>query len=156
LLSKLPGEALAPWVAGYLAIMGAVIVAKAFREFPPRAVTTHLAPLGFFGALVDAAGGGGWGPIVGSTLIVRGASVRLTIGSVNAVEFFVTLAASTTFFVTMGVTHWPIVLGLAVGGALGAPIGAWACRRVPVKPFMVLVGLLVIALSGRTLWRMFA
>ena len=153
LLSVLPGDAIAPWVAVYLAIMGMVIVAKAFREFPPRTVTTHLAPLGFFGALIDAAGGGGWGPIVGSTLIVRGASVRMTIGSVNAVEFFVTLAASATFFATLGVTHWPVILGLALGGALGAPIGAWACRHVPVKPFMVLVGLLVIALSARTLWR---
>jgi uncharacterized membrane protein YfcA len=154
LLSMLPGDAIAPWVSGYLVIMGVVIIIKAFRQFPPRNVTTHLAPLGFFGALVDAIGGGGWGPIVGSTLIVRGASVRLTIGSVNAVEFFVTLSASITFFLTLGITHWWIVAGLALGGAIGAPFGAWACRHVPTRPFMVLVGLLVIGLSLRTLVRL--
>jgi uncharacterized membrane protein YfcA len=114
-------------------------------------VTTHLGPLGFFGAFIDALGGGGWGPIVGTTLIVRGNDLRVTVGSVNAVEFFVTLAASVTFLLTLGLTNWPIVLGLALGGVLAAPIGAWACTRIPVKPFMILVGILVIALSIRTI-----
>jgi uncharacterized membrane protein YfcA len=128
-----------------------VIVLKAFRPFPPREVTTHLAPLGFFGALVDAMGGGGWGPIVATTLVVRGNDLRRTIGTVNAVEFFVTVAASVTFFLAMGLTHWRVIAGLAVGGVLAAPLAAWACRRVPLKPLMILVGSLVIALSVRTL-----
>lgn len=151
ILAKLPGEALRPYVAGYLLIMGCTIAVKAFRVFPPRTVTTHLAPLGFFGALVDAMGGGGWGPIVSSTLIVRGNDLRMTVGSVSAVEFFVTLAASVTFVLTLGLTNWEIILGLALGGVLAAPIGAWACKRIPVRPFMVLVGVLVVALSLRTL-----
>lgn len=152
-LAMIPGEALRPYVAGYLLIMGGIIILKAFREFPPRSITTHLAPLGFFGAFVDALGGGGWGPIVATTLIVRGSALRMTVGSVNAVEFFVTLAASVTFFLTLGLTNWPIILGLAVGGVLAAPIGAWACTRIPIKPFMILIGILVMALSVRTILR---
>lgn len=153
ILSRLPGERFAPFVAVYLLVMGAVIIGKAFREFPPRRVTTYLGPLGFVGAFVDAIGGGGWGPIVASTLIARGNDARETIGSVNAVEFFVTTAASVTFIVMLGLTNWPIIVALALGGLLAAPLAAWSTSRVPLKPLMVLVGLLVIGLSLRTLLR---
>jgi uncharacterized membrane protein YfcA len=155
-LSAFDGDVLKPYVSGYLIIMGLVIIAKAFFRVPPKNVTTHLTPLGFFGALVDAMGGGGWGPIVASNLIVRGNDVRITVGSVNAVEFFVTLAASITFLLTIGLTHWTIILGLALGGVIAAPIGAWAAKRIPHKPFMILVGVLVTAVSARNLLKAFA
>jgi uncharacterized membrane protein YfcA len=155
-LSSIDGELLKPYVSGYLIIMGIIIIAKAFTRVPPRNVTTHLAPLGFFGALVDAMGGGGWGPIVASNLIVRGNNVRITVGSVNAVEFFVTLAASITFFLTIGLTHWSMIVGLALGGVVAAPLGAWAAKRIPHKPFMILVGLLVSGLSIRNLLKFMA
>ena len=154
-LTSLPGEALKPYVAAYLLVMGLIIVAKAFREFPPRSVTTHLAPLGFAGALLDTLGGGGWGPVVASTLIVRGNHVRTTVGTVNAVEFFVTVAASITFFLTIGFSSWQMILALALGGLPAAPLGAWACRHLQVKKMMVGVGLLVIVLSLRTLLKTF-
>lgn len=154
-LTSLPGEALKPYVALYLLIMGSIIVVKAFREFPPRAVTTHLGPLGFVGALLDTLGGGGWGPVVASTLIVRGNHVRTTVGTVNAVEFFVTVAASATFLLTIGFSNWQMILALALGGVPAAPVGAWACKHLPVQRLMVLVGLLVIGLSLRTLLRSF-
>lgn len=152
-LSSLPAERLTRYVAVYLLAMGIVIIVKSSREFPPRAVTSHVAPLGFAGALLDAMGGGGWGPIVASTLIARGNHVRRTVGTVNAAEFFVTLAASATFIVTLGLSHWPIIAGLALGGLIAAPIGAWLCTRVPVRPLMGIVGVLVILLSLRTLLR---
>lgn len=155
LLASFPGEAMKPVIAVYLLVMGAVIIVKAFREFPPRTVSTHLVPLGFVGAFVDAVGGGGWGPIVASTLIARGNDVRSTVGSVNAVEFFVTVAASLTFLVTIGLSNWSIILALALGGLLAAPLGAWACRHVPVRPFMIGVGVLVCLLSIRTLLQYF-
>lgn len=155
-LSSIDGEVLKPYVSGYLIIMGLVIIAKAFTSVPPRKVTTHLVPLGFFGALVDAMGGGGWGPIVASNLIVRGNNVRITVGSVNAVEFFVTLAASITFFLTIGLTHWSMIVGLALGGVVAAPFGAWAAKHIPHKPFMILVGLLVTGLSVRNLLKFLA
>jgi uncharacterized membrane protein YfcA len=151
ILSSFPGQMLRPFVSLYLAIMGSIIIVKAFRVFPPRAVTTHLAPLGFVGALVDSLGGGGWGPIVASTLLVRGTGVRETVGSVNAVEFFVTTAASVTFFLTLGLSNWQMIAALAIGGLPAAPIGAWACKRVRAKPMMIIVGVLVVILSLRTL-----
>ena len=155
ILTSLPGDSLKPWVAAYLLVMGVIIVGKAFREFPPRSVTTHIAPLGFTGALLDTMGGGGWGPVVASTLIVRGNHVRTTVGTVNAVEFFVTLAASVTFFVTIGLSNWQMILALALGGLPAAPLGAWVCKHYPVKRLMVIVGLLVIGLSLRTLLKTF-
>ena len=150
-LTSLPGDSLKPWVAGYLLIMGGVIVVKAFRSFPPRAVTTHLSTLGFTGALLDTLGGGGWGPIVTSTLVGRGNEVRTTVGTVNAVEFFVTVSASVTFFLTIGLSNWQMIAALALGGIPAAPLGAWACKHLKVQRLMVLVGLLVILTSGRTL-----
>jgi len=153
ILARFPGETLRPFVALYLLVMGSIIALKAFREFPPRAVRTHLTPLAFVGAMIDALGGGGWGPIVASNLIARGNDVRQSIGSVNAVEFFVTLAASLTFVVSLGSLHWEIVLGLALGGLPAAPLGAWACKHLPLRPLLLAVGLLVIALSLNTLVR---
>jgi len=152
LLASIPGDAVRPFIAAYLLIMGAFIIVRAFRELMPRRVTTHLVSLGFFGACIDAVGGGGWGPFVASNLIARGNDVRNTVGTVNAVEFFVTMAASATFLLTLGLGNWQIIAGLALGGLLAAPLGAWACRYIPVKPFMISVGLLVIVLSARTLY----
>lgn len=152
-LSNLPGDKIKPFISAYLLILGAVIIYKAFREFPSRHVTTFVTPLGFFGALLDAIGGGGWGPIVASNLVSRGNDIRLTVGSVNAVEFFVTVAASLTFFVTIGLGHWQIIAGLAVGGVIAAPLGALFCRKMPVKPFMILVGALVVTLSLYNLYK---
>lgn len=149
-LASLPGEQFRPIVSGYLLIIGVVIILKAFKEFPPVAVTRYVTPLGFFGALIDALGGGGWGPVVASTLLARGSHVRMTVGTVNAVEFFVTLTASIVFFLTLGITNWRIILGLAVGGVIAAPIGAYAVKKVPLKPLMFGVGLLIIFLSLRT------
>ncbi len=151
ILSQIPGERFKPVIASYLLLMGVLIVVRVFRMVPPLAVTTHLTPLGFIGAFIDAVGGGGWGPVVASTLIARGNHARTTVGSVNAAEFFVTLAASITFIITLGLSHWPIIVGLAIGGAAAAPLGAYACKRIPHRPFMLLVGLLVIGLSIRTL-----
>ncbi|MES2669377.1 MAG: sulfite exporter TauE/SafE family protein [Pseudomonadota bacterium] len=156
LLTAIDGNALKPWIAGYLLLMGVVILFKAFRELVPREVTSHVSTIGFIGALLDAMGGGGWGPIVASNLIARGHELRLTVGSVNAVEFFVTLTASVVFLMTIGLSHWGIVLGLALGGVVAAPFGAWLVRFVRPKLLMPVVGLLVIGLSTRTLYQTFA
>jgi uncharacterized protein len=155
ILASLPGERVAPFIALYLLAMGVIIVVKTFKNFPPVAVTNHVAPLGFFGAMIDAIGGGGWGPVVASSLLARGNHARLTVGTVNAVEFFVTLTASIVFIITLGLSNWKIIFGLAVGGAIAAPIGAYACKKVPLRPLMAFVGLLVIFLSARTIYKSF-
>ena len=156
-LVNLPGERLEPVIAIYLLLMGVFIIIRVFRKKnpPPTTAGKHLTSLGFLGAFIDAIGGGGWGPVVASTLIARGNHVRLTVGSVNAAEFFVTLAASLTFIATMGLKHWPIIAGLAIGGAIAAPIGAYTCRKIPHHPFMLAVGTFVVFLGAYTLLKAF-
>lgn len=156
LLTNIDGEALKPWVAGYLLLMGVIILFKTFRELVPREVTSHVSTVGFIGAFLDAIGGGGWGPIVASNLIARGHELRLTVGSVNAVEFFVTLTASAVFLLTLGTQHLGVVLGLALGGVIAAPMGAWLVRYIKPRVLMPVVGLLIITLSVRTLYKTFA
>lgn len=157
LAEVLPGEKLKPFVAAYLLLMGLLILAKAVWAARPAIVQTYVRPLGFVGAFVDMIGGGGWGPICASTLIARGGNTRTTIGTVNAVEFLVTLAGSVTFLLTLGFgEHWRVILALAGGGVLAAPLGAWVCRHAPHRALLVMVGLLVVALASRTLWRVFA
>lgn len=151
LLTKIDGDTIKPYISGYLLIMGVVIILKAFRPFPPREVTTKLTPLALVGSFLDAVGGGGWGPIVATNLIVRGNSLRHAVGSVNAVEFFVTMSASITFFLSIGLGHWQVIAGLALGGVIAAPFGAFLTKKLPHRPMMVLVGTLVIGLSLRTL-----
>ena len=122
----------------------------------PKEVTSRISILGFFGALMDAIGGGGWGPIVASNLIARGHELRTTVGSVNAVEFFVILTASVVFLLTIGTGHLGIVFCLALGGVVAAPLGAWLLRFVRPRLLMPVVGVLVICLSFRSLYQVFA
>lgn len=152
LLVHLDGDYIKPFIALYLMAMGVVIIVKFFKDFPPRTVTRHLIPLGFFGALLDTIGGGGWGPIVTSTLLMRGHDVRTTIGSVSASEFFITTTSSFTFFLSGTIIGWHVVAALAIGGAIASPCGAWLCRYVPAQNLLLIVGFLIIGLSGRTLW----
>ena len=151
-LTSLPADRVQPLIAAYLLFMGAILLIKAVRPIAPVAVTRHLTPLGFIGAFVDAWGGGGYGPIVASTLLVRGQNTRTTVGTTNAVQFFVALTASIVFFASLGFSHWRIILGLAIGGALAAPIAAYISRRAPARPVMILAGMLVIVLGGRALF----
>lgn len=153
LLVHLNGEAIRPFIAVYLLIMGIIVITKAFRVFPPYATVKHLIPLGFFGAFIDAIGGGGWGPIVTSTLLARGNDVRTTIGSVNATEFFIAFAVSSTFLLSGTDVKWQVLAALAIGGAVASPIGAIICKYVPVKILLFVVGSLIMILSGHMLWK---
>ncbi len=155
-LTTLPEEIIRPVVTGYLLLMGIWIIAKAFStRSTPVEWPRWLVPLGFGGGFLDAAGGGGWGPMVASTLLGTGASPRYTIGSVNAAEFFVTLVISVTFLSTIGIELWPIITGLIIGGAIAAPFAAYIAKTVPDRPLMVLVGAVVILLSIRGLVQLF-
>ena len=154
-LASLPGEAFRPWVSAYLLLLGLVILWKAFRP-TPRPTTmgaSRVVPLGFFGGLLDAIGGGGWGPLVTSTLLGNGAAPRIVIGSVNIAEFFVTLTISAVFVATIGLSLWPIVAGLVIGGVIAAPFAALATKHLPDRVLMVIVGVVVVTLSCRTLWK---
>ena len=154
ILSSIEGEVIKPYISVYLLIMGALILFKAIRKIEMSNVQTHLIPLGLIGGFLDAIGGGGWGPIVVSTLLARGNDPRFTIGSVNFAEFFVTLAASITFLLTVGLVQWQIILGLAIGGGIAAPLAAYVSKHLHTRTLMVMVGVLIILLSARTLYQM--
>ncbi len=154
ILTRVQGEAIKPFISAYLILMGAVILWKTIRRAREREVTRFLLPLGAIGGFFDAIGGGGWGPIVTTTVVARGHSPRLTIGTVNAAEFFVTLAQAITFVVTIPsllVQHWQIIVGLLSGGVIAAPAAAFVCRKVPSRVLMGMVGVLIIGLSVRTI-----
>jgi uncharacterized membrane protein YfcA len=152
-LSEFPGDTLKPFISAYLLLLGLVIIWKALARKPLAAPAPRsVAPLGFFGGLLDAIGGGGWGPIVTSSLLGQGATPRYAIGSVNLAEFFVTLTISTTFFLTVGLSLWPIIAGLIVGGVIAAPFAALAAKHVPAKVLMLVVGCVVVLLSVRTIY----
>lgn len=150
-LSALPGESIKPFVALYLVLMGLRILARALRRPSGTARPVHVVPLGLAGGFFDAIGGGGWGPIVTSTMVANGYAPRYAIGSVNMAEFFVAAAQTFTFVLTIHLTHWEIIAGLIIGGLLAAPLAAFSVRHIPVRPLMGFVGLLIIALSLRTI-----
>jgi hypothetical protein len=152
LLTAIDGDTIKPFISGYLLLMGAYIVWSAVRKRQPEgAEPTRVVPLGFIGGLLDSLGGGGWGPIVTSTLIGQGTTPRYAIGSVNLAEFFVTLTISITFVATIGLDLWPIIAGLIIGGVIAAPFAAYATKMLPDKVLMILVGTVVVILSLRTI-----
>jgi uncharacterized membrane protein YfcA len=158
LLSAVPGDAIAPLVNIYLFLMGAWILWQALRRNRPSAAEPPrwLAPLGLGGGFLDAVGGGGWGPLVTSALLGHGSKPRYTIGSVNFVEFFVTATISVTFLGTVGLELWPVIVGLVLGGALAAPLAAYAAKALPDQPLMILVGTMIMLLSLRGLVQLLA
>jgi uncharacterized membrane protein YfcA len=140
----------------YLLVMGIYILFKSTRIAKTRtAPAGWTMPLGFGAGFLDASGGGGWGPMVTSTLIGSGHAPRQTVGSVNATEFFVAIAASTTFFVEIGASHLHHLVPLVLGGILAAPFGGWAVKHVPARTLMVAVGTLIVTLSIVQLLRVF-
>jgi uncharacterized protein len=154
LLTHVNGDLIKPFVSAYLLIMGVVILIKALsNNHVERKVTSHLSILGATGGFFDAAGGGGWGPIVTTTLVARGNNPRFTIGSVNFTEFFVSFSQSIIFILTLHFSqYWKIILGLLLGGAIAAPLAAAITKKLPVKALMILVGVLIILLSLRSLY----
>ncbi len=151
ILTAIPAKMIKPFVAFYLLIMGIMILRKALKKTEKKNVKTILFPLGLLGGFFDAIGGGGWGPIVTSTLVARGSNPRFAIGSVNLAEFFVSITEVATFLTTIGLVQWQIILGLVIGGVLAAPLAAYVCKRLPSKTLMIIVGILIIVLSIRTI-----
>lgn len=145
------GDVIKPYISAYMVILGIVIIRKAIKKNIVKNKTKNISILAGFGGFMDSIGGGGWGPIVTSTLLGQGRDPRYTIGSVNAAEFAISFASGVTFLIFHGVNSWQVVLGLIVGGVIAAPFGAILVNKVKRKPLMILVGVLVISLSLRTI-----
>jgi uncharacterized membrane protein YfcA len=155
-LTSIDGNILKPYIAAYLLVMGGVIIYKAFTMKARHEMDEYHGPrvslLGLFGGFCDALGGGGWGPVVTSTLVAHGKHPRRTIGSVNFTEFFVTFSESILFVIALSFgQYWRIILGLLIGGAIAAPIAARLSQKLPIKTLMIVVGMLIIGLSIRTI-----
>lgn len=154
LLSNIDGELVKPVIALYLFVMGIVILRKVFKKkkanFNPNSRSLPL--LATTGGFADAIGGGGWGPIVNSTLLSKGKIPRYAIGTGNFVEFFVSLASASTFLFFVKELSLAPVLGLILGGVVAAPFAAYICKLIKPKYLMIGVGFLIIFLSIRTLY----
>lgn len=151
-VTQLDGAALKPWISGYLLLMGVYVLTKAWRHRrKPAQEPKHVAKLALFGGFVDAAGGGGWGPVVTTSLVGAGQDPRRTIGSVNFAEFFIAIASAGAFVLFIDAAPWATVAGLVAGGMFAAPLAAFLCRALPARALLVLVGLLISALSAYNL-----
>jgi siroheme synthase-like protein len=141
-------------LASYTFIIGIRLIILAFRKFQVKKKIKRLGVLGFSGGFMDAFGGGGWGPIVTSTLLSKGRTSKYVVGTVSLAEFFVTLSASIVFLSALGVSHWYIVLGLIIGGIIAAPFAAKLAGKLPQKIALLLVAFLVITFSVRIIIKM--
>lgn len=153
-LSSISGAYVKPFVLAYLVAIGIWLLVRGLL-FPPKIrKPSVIAPLGLVGGFLDAAGGGGWGPVVTSNLLVQGAEPRKVVGTVNSVEFFLTLAVSATFIWHLGFDDIAgATLGLLIGGVMAAPIGAFMAKRFSPKLMLVLVGIVLTATSSFGLYR---
>ena len=150
LLVKVSSDVLKPFVGGYLLIMGVRIFIKTFNRKPGKQFKKiHYHVLGLYGGFFDAVGGGGWGPIVSSTLLSQDEAPRKIIGSVNIAEFFVTFVQAIFFIASIGTIPLDIVVGLILGGAIAAPIAAFLTSKIPAKAMYFIIGLIIILMQIR-------
>jgi uncharacterized protein len=156
LVSQIDAKIIKPYVAAYLVIMGLYIVSKIFKTIKTHTgEPKHVAKLGLFGGFLDAVGGGGWGPVVTTTLVGTGQDPRTTIGSVNLAEFFLTFVSAMVFAVLVDESPWPTVAGLVVGGLFAAPFAALLTKRLNTKVLLALVGTVISIISTYNLYKAF-
>jgi hypothetical protein len=143
-----------PFVLVYLMALGLYLFYRGVMHRHTERTPKVVSPLGFVGGFLDAAGGGGWGAIVTSNLLVQGSNPRKTIGTVNTAEFFLTVTISATFIATLGLKAFTTATaGLLLGGVLAAPFGAMIAKRVNPDTLLTFVGALVTATSGYGVYR---
>jgi uncharacterized membrane protein YfcA len=147
-------EYIRPLLASYTLFLGLKILLNAFRKNKAAKKVKRVGWLAGAGGFLDSFGGGGWGPLVTSTLISKGRTPKYVIGTVSITEFFVTLASAITFFSLIGLSHWQVILGLIIGGVSAAPIAARLAGKLPLKTMFIAVGALVIIWSVRILLKL--
>lgn len=159
LLANIDAKAARPFVMTYLAGVGIYLLWRAWEmtHHHEHKTAKFVEPLGLVGGFLDAAGGGGWGPIVTSNLLVQGVEPRQTIGTVNTAEFFLTTVISLTFIATIGLQAFTIAtIGLIIGGLLAAPLGAVLAKRIPAKRLLYMVGTVLTLTSLYSLYKALA
>ena len=159
LLSYMPAHVTKPAIGIFLAFIGLIIfmrfaMRKGILTVDKPISKTGLSMLGFVAAFCDACAGGGWGPIATPTLMMTNKSQpRKVIGSVDASEFFITIAETLTFMLLLGPEnfHWEWVLALIIGGGVAAPLAAYTCKKTSARLLGVLVGLILLITNLRTI-----
>jgi uncharacterized membrane protein YfcA len=145
---SIAAEKARPFVLAYLVCIGLYLLWRGLRHTHQEKKPRVVGPLGFIGGFLDAAGGGGWGPIVTSNLLVQGVHPRKVIGTVNTAEFFLSVTISATFIVTLGVESFTkAMVGLLIGGLTAAPLGGFAAKRIPARALLVMVSTVLILTS---------
>ena len=153
-LTRLPVDVARPLVLAYLSAIGLYLLWRGIMHRHVEKRPRIIAPLGLAGGFLDAAGGGGWGPIVTSNLLIQGANPRKVIGTVNTAEFFITLTISATFIATLGFAAFTYpVVGLLIGGIAAAPLGGYVAKRVPGDRLLIMVGVVLVLTSIYGIWR---
>jgi uncharacterized membrane protein YfcA len=156
-LTQIAAEVARPMVLAYLSAIGFILIWRGFGHPPKRVELKRATPLGLIGGFLDASGGGGWGAIVTSHLLLQGQNPRQVIGTVCLAEFFLTLTVSATFLLTLGPDFLTrAMLGLLIGGVLAAPLGAVLAKRLPARPLLTMVGLILVLTSAFGIYRAFA
>ncbi len=141
-----------PLVATYTLILGSLIIIRALNiNLRKRNKIRKIVPVALVGGYLDSVGGGGWGPIVTTSLVAGGRHLRYSIGSSHLAKFFVALVSTVTFFFIIGLSHWQIIFGLVIGGMIAAPISIYLSNKIPTKKGLILVGTLVIIISLKTI-----
>ena len=153
-ITQIDGAVMKPFISIYLLLMGIYILSKAWRKIKVRTkAPNHVGKLALFGGFVDSAGGGGWGPVVTTTLVGSGNDPRTTIGSVNFAEFFLALAGAVSFTLLIGSGVWVLVLGLVIGGLFAAPFAALMTKKLNARILLILVGTLISIVSSYNLYK---
>ncbi|RFS26837.1 sulfite exporter TauE/SafE family protein [Chitinophaga silvatica] len=145
-----------PVVSLYTLILGTIILLRAIRTRHQKHAgkkITKIRFLGFGGGFIDAIGGGGWGSIVLSSLIAGRRHPRFSLGTVKATRFFIAMLSSLTFVTVLNHVHWDAVLGLVIGSAIASPIAAKVSNKISAKTIMVAVGVIVICVSMRSIFK---
>jgi uncharacterized membrane protein YfcA len=154
-LSNVDASAARPYVMLYLTAIGFYLLWKAIRMSKPRFEDPrYTRPLAAAGGFLDAAGGGGWGPVVTSNLLIQGGDPRKIIGTVNSAEFLLTLSISIAFIASLGFAAFTLVtVGLIIGGVMAAPFGAILASRVKARALLMAVAVVLIVTSSYSIYR---
>jgi uncharacterized membrane protein YfcA len=157
-LSSISAEAAQPVVAIFLFGLGVYILVrfsfKVSNLISEKPISRKLlSPLGLVAGFLDAAGGGGWGPISTPTLLSSGRmQPRKVVGTVDTSEFVVALCASLGFLISLSFAEIPlgIVAALLIGGVVAAPLAAWLVRHLHPRVLGTAVAGVILLTNART------
>ncbi len=159
-LSSISGDTAKPWVAALLLGLGVYVIWRFLAlggrrpQFKGRLSAIFLAPLGVVAGLMDAIGGGGWGPVGTTSLLSSGRlEPRKVVGSIDTAEFVVAVGGSLGFLFALGSQgiNFAYAGALLVGGVIAAPIAAWLVRHLPARVLGVGAGGLIVLTNTKTI-----